>query len=71
MSKASANQIGGNNYTEMLIQPFEYSMANKLDPIQHTIIKYVTRHESKGGVEDLDKAIHCIELLKEFKYGGT
>ena len=44
-------------------------MANKLDPIQHTIIKYVMRHEFKTGKQDLEKAKHCIDLLIEEFYG--
>ena len=61
-------QVGGAHYKDLRIQPFEYSMANGLDPVSHTAIKYITR--SKGGVEkrleDLDKAIDCIEKLKHF-----
>lgn len=60
-------QVGGNHYTKLPIQPFEYSMANGLDPMQHTAIKYVTRFRDKGGVVDLRKAIHTIEMLIEFE----
>jgi len=62
-------QVSGGYYSNMKIQPFEYSMANELDPIQHSIIKYVSRHDKKNGVDDLNKAIHCLEILKEMKYG--
>jgi len=58
-------QVGGGHYTKMKIQPFQYSMANGLDPMQHTVIKYVTRFRDKNGVEDLKKAIHTLELLIE------
>ena len=34
------------------------------------VIKYVMRWKNKGGVEDLDKAIHFIELIKEFELGN-
>lgn len=60
-------QIGGDHYKSMAIQPMEYSMANKLDACQHTIIKYVTRFRGKGGIQDLEKAKHCIELLIHFE----
>lgn len=60
-------QVGGSHYTELKIQPIEYSMANNLNACQHTAIKYVTRYKQKGGVADLDKAIHTIELLKHFE----
>jgi len=58
-----ARQEGGDHYSKLPIQPFEYSMENQLDPMQHTVIKYVTRFRDKNGVEDLRKAIHTIELL--------
>ncbi len=56
-------QEGGSHYTKRAIQPFEYSMKNGLDPLQHTIIKYVTRFRDKNCIEDLKKARHCIDLL--------
>jgi hypothetical protein len=62
------SQIGGDHYSKLKIQPMEYSMANKLDACQHTAIKYITRFRDKGTpMADLDKAIHCIQMLKEFE----
>jgi len=61
-------QVGGNHYTKMKIQPMEFSMANNLNPMQHTIIKYVTRVDLKGnGDEDIDKAIHTLQLWKQWR----
>ena len=61
-------QVGGNHYTKMKIQPMEFSMANKLNPMQHTVIKYVTRVDLKGnGDEDIDKAIHTLQLWKQWR----
>lgn len=60
-------QVGGGHYTDMKIQPFEFSMANKLDPMQHTIVKYVTRFRAKNGIQDLEKARHVIDLLIEWE----
>lgn len=65
--KANGRQEGGDHYTKLAIQPFEYSMANGLDPMQHTAIKYISRFREKGGVEDLRKAIHVIEMLIEWE----
>ena len=65
--RALDSQIGGDHYKSMKIQPMEYSMANNLDPCQHTIIKYVSRFRSKNGLEDLIKAKHCIDLLIELE----
>jgi hypothetical protein len=33
------------------------------------VIKYVCRHRQKNGIEDLNKAIHYLELAKELYYG--
>lgn len=60
-------QIGGDHYKKLKIQPMEYSMANNLDACQHTAIKYVTRFRDKGGVADLEKAKHVIDMLIEFE----
>lgn len=56
-------QVGGDHYTKMKIQPFQYSMANGLDPMQHTIVKYVSRFRDKNGIQDLEKAKQTIDLL--------
>lgn len=63
--KAMSQQIGGSHYTKLKIQPMEYSMANSLGAAEHTVIKYVTRWKDKGGLEDLKKARHTLDLLIE------
>jgi len=60
---ALGKQEGGKHYKELKIQPIEYIQANKLGYEQGNVIKYITRYADKGGVEDLLKAIHYIELL--------
>ena len=60
-------QVGGDHYRKLPIQPFRYSMENGLDPMQHTIIKYVTRFRDKGGIADLEKAKQTIDLLIEWE----
>lgn len=60
-------QIGGSHYKDMAIQPMEYSMLNNMDACQHTIIKYVSRFRDKGGIQDLEKAKHVIDMLIEFE----
>ena len=62
---ATNMQVGGNHYSQMAIQPVEFIMRNKLDFLQGNVIKYVCRYRSKNGRQDLQKAIHCIELLIE------
>ena len=67
--KTTDTQVGGNHYTKLAIQPMRYSMENGLDALQHTVIKYVTRFRDKNGIEDLEKAKHCIDMLIEFERG--
>jgi hypothetical protein len=62
-----STQIGGDHYTKLAIQPMQYSMKNGLDQLQHTIIKYVTSFRDKAGIEDLEKAKHCIDMLIDFE----
>ena len=69
--KASDLQVAGDHYKKLAIQPMRYSMENNLDPMQHTVIKYVTRFRDKGGVQDLEKAKHCIDMLIQFETQGN
>ena len=61
-------QIDGNHYIKLAIQPMEYSFKNNLNCLQHTIVKYVTRYKDKGGLADLQKARHCIDMLIQLEY---
>lgn len=61
-------QVGGSHYKQYAIQPAQFALANKLDYAQSNAIKYIVRHAEKNGVQDLDKAIHYIELLKQHHY---
>jgi hypothetical protein len=62
---ALEKQVGGSHYREMVIQPIEYILANGLGFVEGAVIKYVSRHRAKGGVEDLRKARHFLDLLIE------
>ena len=66
-SGAYAEQVGGQHYLGMAIQPMQFSMANGLDACTHTAIKYLVRKKGDKAkrAEDLRKAIHCIRLLAE------
>lgn len=63
-------QVGGSHYKQWPIQPVEFISKNKIGYCEGNVIKYVCRHEHKNGVDDLDKAIHYLQLIKELKYGS-
>ena len=61
-------QIGGTHYKKMKIQPSKFVIENKLLYPEGTVIKYILRHQDKGGKEDLDKAKHFIDMIIERDY---
>lgn len=63
-------QVSGEHYKKMIIQPVEFIVKNNLSFLEGNVIKYVCRHRSKNGIEDLNKAIHYLELAKELYYGN-
>jgi hypothetical protein len=57
------------HYKDCKIQPVEYIHANELDYFEGNVIKYVTRHRTKGeGKKDIEKAIHYAQLILELYY---
>ena len=71
-SSALSTQVGGNHYMNRTIQPVEYSEANRLGACESAIVKYITRWRDKGGLDDLNKIKHYVDLLieTEQKYHG-
>ena len=69
MASALNSQVGGSHYKQYKIQPIEYAMANDLNYCQANAIKYVTRYRDKNGKQDLEKAIHNLQILMELEYG--
>lgn len=64
-------QEGGDHYKGYPVQPVEFAMFNRLDLCQANVVKYVVRFRDKGGIDDLRKARHYLELLAMFEYGET
>lgn len=63
-------QVGGSHYMDLKIQPVEYIHANGIPFTEGCVIKYMTRWRDKGGIDDLRKAKHFIELLIELESRG-
>lgn len=60
-------QVAGGHYKSLKIQPIEYIHANSIPFAEGSVIKYVTRWRDKGGIADLEKAKHFLELLIELE----
>lgn len=51
----------------MKIQPVEFIHANGIGFCEATAIKYLCRWRKKGGIQDLKKAKHFIDVLIELE----
>ena len=65
---AHDKQIGGKHYLKHKIQPSKFVIENKLLYPEGNVIKYILRHQYKGGKQDLLKAQHFIEMIIERDY---
>ena len=61
--KAFDEQIGGSHYKRFKIQPTEFCQVNKIPWCESNIIKYACRWREKGGIQDLYKIKHYVDLL--------
>lgn len=66
--RATEEQIGGNHYKEMAIQPIEFITKNNIPYMEGNIIKYICRHRNKNKAEDIKKIIHYCKLILELEY---
>ena len=64
---AFEDQVGGEHYRKLKIQPAEYCFANNIGHLAGDAIAYITRYKFKNGLEDLRKAIHSLQLLIEME----
>lgn len=63
-------QVGGDHYKKLKIQPVEYIHANNIPFMEGSAIKYLTRWRDKGGIADLEKARHFIDMLIDLELKG-
>lgn len=63
-------QHGGSHYRDCAIQPVQYIEANRLPFLEGCVVKRVTRHAHPTGKgrQDIEKAIHELQLLLELRY---
>ena len=62
---AYKKQIGGKHYLNYKIQPSRFVVENRLLYPEGCVIKYILRHQDKGGKQDLLKAKHFIDMIIE------
>jgi len=66
------NQVGGAHYKDMAVQPWE-AMEAWLTPEEYrgyhkgVAIAYLARERSKGGMQDIQKAVHHLQRLIEMQ----
>jgi len=68
MTNALDKQVGGQHYKSMAIQPVEFIQRNELNYCEGNVIKYICRHHQKGGLQDLEKVKHYVDLLIDLEY---
>jgi hypothetical protein len=66
--KASESQVAGTHYRDLSIQPSEFIQRNRLNWCEGNAVKYLCRHRNKNGRQDIEKAIHYLQLLLEWEY---
>jgi hypothetical protein len=64
---ANEQQVGGSHYNTP-IQHWDFVVQNQIPYLEAVAIKYIFRHASKGGKEDLLKAKHFIDKILETFY---
>ena len=61
---AKDKQVGGSHY-QLEIQPIDFIVKNNIPFREANVIKYITRHREKNGKQDIEKAIHYLEMILE------
>lgn len=64
IDSAYAKQVGGEHY-QMPIQPIEFIVENNIPYREGNAIKYICRHRNKNGKQDIEKAIHYLQMILE------
>ena len=65
MPSANERQVGGEHYKGAEYQHWDWVTDTKLNYLAGCASKYVSRHRSKNGKEDLGKAIHYMDKAQE------
>ena len=66
--KPSDRQVGGDHYKDFIIDPAQFFYCNGVPFLEASAMKYILRHRKKNGKQDIEKAIHYLELILEYEY---
>ena len=70
LDTVNTKQIGGDHYKKYGdLQPWDVVLAWNLGYLDGTALKYIARWKDKGGIADIEKAIHFLEKLIEVNKG--
>lgn len=60
-------QVGGTHYKRAPsnMQPWDIALAWKLNGWEMNVLKYLLRHQYKNKLEDIEKAIHYLEFIRD------
>lgn len=58
-------QVGGTHYQNMAIEPAHFCMVNRWDCNASFALKHLSRFRLKGGVQDLQKAMHYVVMRQD------
>lgn len=64
------HQVGGTHYERLKIQPVKLFVQYNLNWFQGEAIKYPSRFPHKGGLKDLQKSVHIMDMALEY-FGPT
>lgn len=64
---ANNKQVGGNHY-KTNIEPWDAITDWGLGYLDGSAVKYLSRWHKKGGIQDLEKAIHFLQKLIEVEH---
>lgn len=63
-------QAGGSHYKGLAVEPYQFAMLNGWDPASFSVLKRLSRYQKKDRRQDLEKALHEIDIRAELFQNG-
>jgi hypothetical protein len=63
-----SKQVGGSHYQTKGVQHAHFCQQNQIPWCEACALKYLLRHRKKNGIQDLEKAIHYLEICRYESY---